>query len=367
METALNSVRFCAEVDIMVRSTRQQETDYFPSIDGLRAVAVLAVMIYHLAPNVLPGGFAGVDIFFVISGYVVTASLVGRQNQPLRQFILGFYARRILRIFPALIVCVVAVSILAVLFVPPVAWLGNSIRNTALFSIVGLSNYALIWSSDGYFSPRAEFNPFTHTWSLGVEEQFYLTAPAIVYFWLVSRSQAGAKRLVPLGILVLFALVSCGVAAYNSVTDPDAAFYLLPSRFWELACGVLLFQIQHEREFRADYLTRYGALLGSVLILCALAFSNKTLFPFPWALASVAGSALLIASFTVRDGRSSAVKRVLSTRPSVYIGKISYSLYLWHWPIFVMLRWTVGTRRCLDHGRGGRIGISVGGCIFSFR
>ena len=124
----------------------------------------------------------------------------------------------------------------------------------------------------------------------------------------------------------MLALVSCGVAAYNTFADPEAAFYLLPSRFWELACGVLLFQIQHERGLRANYLGGYGALLGSILIVCALLFSDRAHFPFPWALASVAGTTLLIASFTARHVRSSVVESMLSTRPIVYIGKISYSL-----------------------------------------
>jgi peptidoglycan/LPS O-acetylase OafA/YrhL len=308
----------------------------------LRAVAVLAVMIFHLAPAALPGGFVGVDIFFVISGYVVTASLVGRQNQSLRQFILGFYARRILRIFPALLVCVFVVSIVAVVFIPPGSWLGSTNRKTAIYAIFGLSNYALIWSSDGYFSPRVEFNPFAHTWSLAVEEQFYLIAPAIVYFWLANRSQVGMRRVIPLAALVLLALVSCSVAAYDTFAKPEAAFYLTPSRFWELACGVLLFQVQYEREFRADYLSRCGAPLGSLLILCGLLFTEKTHFPFPWAWASVAGTALLIASFTAQPRRPSVVENILSTSLIAYIGRISYSLYLWHWPIFVMLRWTVG-------------------------
>ena len=241
----------------MVRSDSRPEGGYFPAIDGLRAVAVLAVMIFDLAPTALPGGFAGVDIFFVISGYVVTASLAGRQSQPLRQFILGFYARRILRIFPALLVCVFVVSIIAVAFIPPGSWLGDTNRYTAIYAIFGLSNYALIWSSDGYFSPRVEFNPFTHTWSLAVEEQFYLIAPAIVYFWLVNHSQTGVRKFVPSAILVLLALISCILAAYNTTANP-AAFYLTPSRFWELACGVLLFQIQHEHKFRTDYLSRIG-------------------------------------------------------------------------------------------------------------
>lgn len=320
----------------------QRENAYFPPIDGLRAVAVLAVMTFHLTPAVLPGGFAGVDIFFVISGYVVTASLVGRANQTLRQFITGFYARRILRIFPALLVCVLVVSIVAIVFIPPGSWLGSTNKNTAIYAIFGLSNYALIWSSDGYFSPRVEFNPFAHTWSLAVEEQFYLIAPVIVYFWLAGRSQTGARRHMPLGALVLLALVSCGAAAYNTAANPEAAFYLTPSRFWELACGMLLFQVQYKREFQSDYLNRGGASLGTALVLLALLFSDKAHFPFPWAWASVAGTVLLIASFTARHERSSPIESILSTSLIVYIGKISYSLYLWHWPIFVLLRWTVG-------------------------
>jgi peptidoglycan/LPS O-acetylase OafA/YrhL len=338
----LDALTLNAQQFVMLQSVKQRENAYFPSIDGLRAVAVLAVITFHLAPAALPGGFVGVDIFFVISGYVVTMSLVGRLRQSLLQFILGFYARRILRIFPALLVCVFAVSIFAVLFIPPGAWLGSANRKTALYAIFGLSNYALIWSSDGYFSPRVEFNPFTHTWSLGVEEQFYLIAPAIVYFWLASRSQTGARRVIPLAALVLLAMVSCSLAAYNTFANPEAAFYLTPSRFWELASGVLLFQIQYEREFRTDYLSWSGAPLGSLLILCALLFTDKVHFPFPWAVVSVAGVALLIASFTARPSKPSFVEKILSTRQIVYIGKISYSLYLWHWPIFVMLRWTVG-------------------------
>jgi peptidoglycan/LPS O-acetylase OafA/YrhL len=120
---------------------------------------------------------------------------------------------------------------------------------------------------------------------------------------------------------VSLALASLGAAAHNTFANPDAAFYLTPNRFWELACGVLLFQLQYEREFRAHYLTSYGAPLGSLLILCALLFTDKVHFPFPWALASVAGTALLIASVTARHKIPSVVERTLSTSPVVYIGR----------------------------------------------
>lgn len=298
-------------------------------------------MVYHLAPKVLPGGFVGVDIFFVISGYVVTASLASHKNQSLAEFILGFYARRIVRIFPALLICVLLASAIAVAFTPPVSWLGSSNRDTAVYSIFGLSNYALVRSLDGYFSPRIEFNPFTHTWSLAVEEQFYVIAPVIVYFWLANRSKSGIKRGAPLLLLIMLALISLGAAAYNTNFHPDRAFYLLPSRFWELACGVLLFQFQ--QEYRNLFSSRYCEIAGFALIMFGVVFSDRANFPFPWAMVSVVGSTLLIAGLTASEkSGSSLIEKLLSSSVAVYIGKISYSLYLWHWPVLVLLRWTVG-------------------------
>ena len=280
-------------------SLRQEGNTYFPAIDGLRAVAVLAVVIFHLMPAALPGGFAGVDIFFVISGYVVTASLVGRRSQSLLQFVLGFYARRILRIFPALLVCVFAVSIIAAAFIPPGAWLGNTNRNTAIFAIFGLSNYALIWifgwllfTSRGVQSPHSHLVP-------GCRRAIGSDSSGNCRFRLANRSQKDARRIIPFAALVLLALASFGAAAYNTFANLlNEAFYLTPSRFWESACGVLLFNIQYEREFRADYLSRCGPFLGPLLIICALLFTEKMYFPFPWAGGAVAGAALLIASFT---------------------------------------------------------------------
>lgn len=145
---------------------------YIPAIDGIRAIAVLAVMVYHLNASWLPGGFAGVDVFFVISGYVVARSLAGRTNEPFGRFLLGFYSRRIRRIVPALLVCLLATTMLTILFIPE-SWLSSTTSQVGLYAFFGLSNFALVWFQDDYFSPRAEFNPFVHTWSLGVEEQFY--------------------------------------------------------------------------------------------------------------------------------------------------------------------------------------------------
>jgi peptidoglycan/LPS O-acetylase OafA/YrhL len=135
---------------------------YIPGIDGLRALAVLAVMTFHLVPSALPGGFVGVDVFFVISGYVVTGSLLRDAPLPFFGFLAAFYARRFRRIVPALVVFLGVTVLLGAMLIPP-AWLSSSIKVTALRAFLGLSNYALVSSGDAYFEPRAEFNPFTHT------------------------------------------------------------------------------------------------------------------------------------------------------------------------------------------------------------
>ena len=166
---------------------------YIPGIDGLRAVAVLSVLLFHMRGSFLPGGFAGVDVFFVISGYVVSASLLHRHDNHIGRYLLAFYARRIVRIFPALLVCVLLTGVATTMLVPA-SWLSQTTAYTGLASIFGLSNFALVWFSDGYFSPRAEFNPFTHTWSLAVEEQFYLVFPVMFYAWFRARAGGGGGQ-----------------------------------------------------------------------------------------------------------------------------------------------------------------------------
>lgn len=156
------------------------QMNYYPHIDGLRALAVLAVIIYHLDPGWLPGGFTGVDVFFVISGYVVSASLAKRDNSTFARFTLHFYARRFVRILPALLACLLATSVASTLFIPK-AWLSEANEWTGLAAFFGVSNIVLALNQDAYYSPRAEFNPFIHTWSLGVEEQFYLLFPLVFF------------------------------------------------------------------------------------------------------------------------------------------------------------------------------------------
>ncbi|GAA5238885.1 hypothetical protein BMMON2_17070 [Burkholderia mallei] len=164
------------------------KTAYLPYIDGLRAWAVLSVMLYHLDARWLPGGFAGVDIFFVISGFVVSVSVANRGPMSLGPFLLFFYARRMRRILPALVAALLATALVSTLFIPA-SYLSDRNRTTGLLAFFGLSNVILGAPGGDYFSPKAEFNPYTHTWSLGVEEQFYLLFPLLFHAW-----RAGGKR-----------------------------------------------------------------------------------------------------------------------------------------------------------------------------
>jgi len=315
---------------------------YISGIDGLRAMAVLAVMLYHLAEHVLPGGFTGVDVFFVISGYVVSGSLARDADKPLGSFVLGFYARRIRRIFPALVVVLLVSGFLATLFIPK-SWLSSSSQLTALYAFFGLSNFALIKFNDGYFSPRVDFNPYTHTWSLAVEEQFYLIFPLIFFLWLVFRAREGYLSALLRNVLVVAGIASLVFAWYQTEMAPDKAFYLLPSRFWELAAGALLFTAHASGRLKpSSGTTKSLALLtGLVLVLAGFVLASKSAFPFPWALLPVLGTVLLIIGLVTMQ-HLSPVQAVLESRWARYIGKRSYSLYLWHWPVYVLLRWTTG-------------------------
>jgi peptidoglycan/LPS O-acetylase OafA/YrhL len=315
---------------------------YFPFIDGLRAIAIAAVVAYHLDPRWMPGGFAGVDMFFVISGFVVSASVADFDARSAWSFAGRFYARRVRRILPALLSCLVVVAILCVLFVPP-AWLNEGSARTGLFAMFGLANFELARSGNDYFSPQVDFNPYTHTWSLGVEEQFYLLFPLLFLPWL----RGGRWRRASVAVFAVAGLASLGAAAWwHAHGDQLRAFYLLPSRFWQLAAGVLLYQACAPRLQDPSLALRPGVrtamLAGSVLLLgAAFAATRESHAPWPDGLASALGTAGIIAGLLAAPA-SNPVARLLSSSPMRYVGFLSYSLYLWHWPVIVLMRWTIG-------------------------
>ncbi|WP_044425068.1 acyltransferase family protein, partial [Pseudomonas avellanae] len=247
---------------------REISLDYIPAMDGLRAVAVLAVIVFHANfLGIIPGGFTGVDMFFAISGFVISKSLFERRNSTFGDYLRDFYRRRFLRILPALL-AVLFVSFLASAMFMPQYWLSELINRTGLAAFFGLSNFVLAWNTDTYFSPSAELNPYLHTWSLGVEEQFYIFFPVIYFVWLRYRVRFGMVW----ALLPLLALASMAISAYQTPFDPPSAFYLLPSRFWEFAAGAMLFQIIGTRRFPSRYSKLWRFLLPSGLTLIMTGF-----------------------------------------------------------------------------------------------
>ncbi|HNM42762.1 acyltransferase family protein [Plasticicumulans sp.] len=313
-------------------------TAYRPDIDGLRAVAVLLVVIHHAFPQ-SGGGFIGVDVFFVISGYLITGILAGDIRQS-RFRLAGFYARRIRRIYPALLVVLLA-SLLAGWFLMLPNELATLGRHVAGGS--GFVANVLYWLQSGYFDRQAELQPLLHLWSLGVEEQFYIVWPLLL---------AGLMRLPPrrclqaVGALLLLSLLGCIVV---SEYDLSAAFFLPHTRFWELAAGGWLALQQAGQRPAADGVPATGtgrwpqhaaSVAGlSAIGLGAVLIDRHSAFPGAWALLPVGGALLLI-----QAGPAACINRHLLARaPMRWIGRISFSLYLWHWPLLVYGRiWLVG-------------------------
>lgn len=316
--------------------------DHITAVDGLRAVSVLAVLIYHLDPTRLPGGFLGVDVFFAISGFVVARSMARHGDLPLVPFAMRFYRRRILRVVPATALFVVVLMTLGTLLLP-VSALSRANDLVGFLALLGLGNAALWYVAGDYFSPTTAFNPFTHTWSLGVEEQFYVLFPLMgLLLFRASTLRAG------LGLFVMLGALSLASSAALMAQDQAFAYYMLPARLWEPLTGVLLFAALGVPAVRAA-LNRLavpwagaGALQAAAVAMLALAFAlgQPARVPFPWALVPVLATVILLALFAVGSG--TLVDRALSWQPLVYIGTISFGLYLWHFGIIVLMRWTVG-------------------------
>jgi len=312
-------------------------SSYRPEIDGLRAIAVLAVIIFHFNENLLPSGFLGVDVFFVISGFVITASLARHQESHWRPFLLGFYARRIKRLIPLLMTCILVTMLVGAFVISPGSDEFKATWTTGIAALFGVSNITLQAQQSDYFASSTALNPFTHTWSLGVEEQFYFLFPILVFASGFSRHRPGSGRNLGLALALLSLASLVGWIVMNG-RDPDWTFYFFPVRFWELAAGALAFLAWRSRPEalagRGFPLPAPAILVVALLGLLVLPRSFTT-----WVtVAVVLVTALLLLQLTPGQW----TQRLLGAGPLRYIGLISYSLYLWHWSVISLSTWTVG-------------------------
>ncbi len=331
-----------------VRSEHLTHPKYRADIDGLRAIAVLSVVGFHAFPKWIKGGFTGVDIFFVISGYLISTIMIGSLERNSFTF-LDFYARRIKRIFPALLLILTACCTLGwfVLMADEYKQLGKHIAGGAGF----VSNF-LFWNESGYFDNAVETKPLLHLWSLGIEEQFYILWPLLLWFAWKIRSNL-------LTITIAVAVISFALSVDKVRSDTVAAFYSPQTRFWELMVGsVLAYMTLHKQNILPKFkhwldewldkilcaqtpdangktLHNAQSALGAALIaIGVLAITKEKHFPGWWALLPTIGAALIISA-----GCEAWLNRVvLSNRALVWFGLISFPLYLWHWPLLSFAR-----------------------------
>jgi peptidoglycan/LPS O-acetylase OafA/YrhL len=316
-----------------------------PDIQGLRALAVSMVMIYHLYPSLVPGGFAGVDVFFVISGFLITGHLWRGYQRDGRVRLLDFWGRRARRLVPAAALVLTVTWFASWLMLPAsrLADTAGQIRASALY----YQNWQLAHQAVNYLTADEAATPVQHFWSLSVEEQFYLVWPLLfVVAALVSRRRGAVRsgRVVLAGLVVTLTAASLAYSVYETRVDPAAAYFVTTTRMWELGAGGLLAMLP-ERLHRV--LRRQGWLgwAGLAAVLAsAFVLGGTSAFPGALALLPVSGAVMLIAGGSDLGRQGPA--RLMSARPMLFLGGISYSLYLWHWPMISL--WTTYTGKSPD-------------------
>jgi peptidoglycan/LPS O-acetylase OafA/YrhL len=299
---------------------------YRPDIDGLRAIAILPVIFYHLDIDIFSGGYIGVDVFFVISGFLIT-SIIYREMQAGHFSVAAFYERRIRRIFPALFGVLILTSAAASILLLP-----NDLKSyfQSVVAATLFGSNLLFWKTAGYFAWPAAMKPLLHTWSLSIEEQFYIFYPPLLLL-----TVRFARRFVA-SVLAGTALLSLAASIHSLHGESPPVFYLLHYRAWELLVGALL-AIDCLPELKSGRLRDGLSLLGLALIsYAAFRFSDQTVFPGANALYPCLGTAFIIHA---GKKRPSFVGKLLSFRPVIFIGLTSYSLYLWHWPLIVLAKY----------------------------
>lgn len=305
---------------------------YFPEIDGLRAIAVLSVVIFHAGVEKLQGGFVGVDIFYVISGYLITRLIYQSLVRETFSFA-GFYARRAKRLLPAAVFVVVFSVFIGFFFLTTDAYI--ALAKSAIYSSLFVSN---VWfmNNSGYFDLATQVSPLVHMWSLSVEEQFYFLFPFVLYFAYKSGKLCTIK--IVIFTIILLSLLS---SILFSQQHPNFSFYMLATRAWELGIGAAI-ALQPPMKSPSRSISGLLSFFGLLLITYSLVFlSESDIYPGYLALFPVIGTAFIIYSLVNNKG---ILNDILSRQPFLLIGKASYSIYLWHWPIVVYYRIYINQR-----------------------
>jgi peptidoglycan/LPS O-acetylase OafA/YrhL len=317
---------------------------YRTDIDGLRAISVLAVLAFHAGAPLLPGGFIGVDVFFVLSGYLITGLLLTEYERNGTISLAGFWARRIRRLAPALLFVLAVLLISSTFLLHRVSGETGALARATIATLLLNANQFFLGEAGNYFGQAAETNPLLHMWSLSVEEQFYLLWPLVflILAWCTRRARLPG---VLAGVIAVALLASLAVSTLWSVNETTRGFYLMPSRAWELLAGALLAVFLGSKTVGCS--RWQGALLGlSGLVLIvgsAALLTGQTFFPGPLAALPVVGAVLLVIAGAASP--ANGVSRAVGSRILAYVGKISYPLYLWHWPILVISR----SQRLYEH------------------
>ena len=303
-----------------------EENQYKFEIDGLRGIAILGVVIFHINEKIMPSGFLGVDIFFVISGFLITQSLYKKNSNNFSNFLINFYKRRLVRVYPSLIIYVLLISFIFLILTPDYKW----ILRSGASSLLGLSNIFFWIRSTDYFADSVKLNPFTNTWSLGIETQFYIFFPVI--FWLLSFRKKYNRNKNFFYFNLIFTLLSFCLYQYLNLTEPSAAYFLPFSRLWQLTSGSLLYLLKKESAIKIKFPSLFSF------------FSLLVTFFLPQTYLTIKSIFVVAASMHILyiDKENSILSKILSNKFLVHIGKLSYSIYLWHWGILTIGKWTVG-------------------------
>lgn len=319
---------------------------YRPDLEGLRAISILLVVAAHAGVPWLQGGFVGVDVFFVLSGFLITGLIVREASDNGSFDFINFYIRRFRRLLPALLVMLLIITGLAAFFLSPAEQKEQS--SSAAMAALWLSNFKFGLSLLDYFSASHETNLFLHTWSLGVEEQFYLIWPALLIWLFMESGKQKIKRLkIGMMVVAVASLIACIIVTYKA---PQLSFYMMPMRVWQFASGALVWLFINEsgipKSDRADrqwLLAAIGWAGLSAVIIAGIFFSDELAYPGYYALLPSLGAAGIIAANCKTGPTLGSASRLLSLPPLQWLGSISYSWYLWHWPILVLGEAITGT------------------------